>query len=74
MGQLTLNVNIENYFVGSFKVSKYKRDIQFSSPIQSVSEIIFDGYSVQGHANESISLVTVNWDLNYVFYYKFEGE
>lgn len=69
-----LNVNIENYNIGRFNPSKYKRNIQFSSPIQSVTEIIFDGYKVQGYANESISFVTVNWDLNYVFYYKFEGE
>jgi hypothetical protein len=69
-----LNVNIETYYTNVFVVSKYKRNIQFSTPIQSVSEITFDQFRVQGHANESISFVTVNWNLNYVFYYKFEGE
>ena len=68
------NLNQDNFFSNSFVLSKYKRGFKLASPIQSVTEIRFDGYTASGHANESLLSVTVNWDLNYIIYYKFEGE
>jgi len=68
------NVNTDNFFSNSFVLSKYKRSFLLSSPVQSVTQIRFNGYTASGHANQSLLLATVNWDLNYVFYYKFEGE
>ncbi len=70
----SLNVNTDIAFINRFIVSKYKRAIQFESPIESVTEIRFDAYTASGHANQSLLSATVNWNLNYVFYYLFEGE
>lgn len=69
-----LNVNTDIAFTNRFIVSKYKRGIEFISPIQSVTEIRFEAYTANGHANQSLVNATVNWDLNFVFYYQFEGE
>lgn len=69
-----LSVNINPAFTNSFQLSRYKTKAEFSSPIQSVTIIRFDGLQVNGHANESLLNVTVNWNLNYIIYYKFEGE
>jgi hypothetical protein len=68
------NVNTDNFFTNSFVLSKYKRGFELSSPIQSVTQIRFSGYTASGHANQSLLSVTVNWKLNYIFYYKYEGE
>ena len=68
------NVNTDNFFSNSFHLSKYKRGFQLESPIQSVTQIKFSGYTASGHANESLTSVRVNWKLNYIFYYKYEGE
>ena len=68
------NVNTNNFFVNSFVLSKYKRGFELQSPIQSVTQIRFSGYTASGHGNQSLLNATVNWDLNFVFYYLFEGE
>ena len=68
------NLNTDSFFRNSFVLSKYKRGFNLASPIQSVTQIRFDGYTASGQANESLLSVTVNWDLNYIIYYTFEGE
>ena len=68
------NLNQDNFFRNSFVLSKFKRGFKLESPIQSVTQIRLSGYTASGIANESILNATVNWDLNYIFYYKFEGE
>ena len=69
-----LNVNNAVASTNSFELSRFKTNIKFASPIQSVSRIRFDNYIASGHANQSLLSVQVNWNLNYVFYYTFEGE
>ena len=69
-----LNVNQEPAFINNFILSKYKRGFELSSPIQSVNGIQFQAFTASGHANQSLLNVTVNWNLNFIFYYKFEGE
>lgn len=68
------NVNTDNVYVNRFVLSKYKRDAKFSSPIKSVTSIDFSGFTASGHANLSLTSVAVNWDLNFIVYYTFEGE
>jgi hypothetical protein len=70
----SLAVNIDTAYINSFQLSRYKTKIEFSSPIQSVQQIKFRGYSADGYGNESLTSVNVNWDLKYVFYYNYEGE
>lgn len=69
-----LNVNNDLGFNNTFILSKYKRGFELSSPVQSVTAIQFQAYTASGHANQSLLNVTVNWNLNYIIYYKFEGE
>jgi hypothetical protein len=69
-----LSVNIDTPDINSFQLSRYKTKVEFSSPIQSVTEIKFRDYSAEGYGNESLTQVNVNWNLKYVFYYNYEGE
>lgn len=70
----SLNINVDPAFTNTFQLSRYKPTVMFKSPIQSVKEIRFQAYSANGYANQSLTNVTVNWNLKYVFYYEFEGE
>jgi hypothetical protein len=69
-----LNVNTSGALARTFELSRYKTSFRLETPIQSVTSIIFDRYTASGHANQSLLNVTVNWDLNFIFYYQFEGE
>jgi len=69
-----LNVNTTTASTNNFILSKYKRKVELSSPVQSVTAIQFQAYTASGHANQSLLSADVNWNLNFVFYYQFEGE
>ena len=66
---VTTEVAIQNYRLG-----KYNTKVEFGSPIQSVSSIDLNTLTVSGIGNESLVNQNLTWFLNFVVYYKFEGE
>ena len=57
-----------------FKVSKYLPKMNFATPIQSSTEIIFSSLKADGIANESLISAQININLSLTFFYKYEGE
>ena len=78
-GDVTLSpnywaINPTDPDVKSFSLSKYTPSVKFASPFQSVTSINFDAITVQGYGNQTALTVSLDWDLSFVFYYKYEGE
>jgi len=83
-GQLPLisGVVTNNYFnissggIGNktFYLSKNTNSIMFETPFQSVESIDFNKVKMQGYGVQTLGNVATEWDLNFTFYYKYEGE
>lgn len=58
----------------SFVLSKYRNQVRFENPISGVSNINFGVFSAQGTGGETLNSVTLDIDLEFIFYYKYEGE
>lgn len=58
----------------SFVLSKYRNEVKLESPISGVSNINFGVFSAQGVGAETGNSVTLDIDLEFIFYYKYEGE
>jgi hypothetical protein len=57
-----------------FNLSKFQRDIEFPTPIQSAKEIIVSGLYADGIANESLVSAQLEWFITINVFYKYEGE
>lgn len=57
-----------------FQLSKNTNSIKFSSPIKSTQFIQFVHLKAQGNGYQTLSTISLDWDLSFTFYYKFEGE
>lgn len=69
---ITLNQNAP--LVNNFELSRYKSQIELSSPIQSATQINFTGYAANGYGNQDLININLEWNLNFIFHYNFEGE
>ena len=69
-----LSITDVNPFVNFFLASRYKTKVMLESPIQSVGQIEFTNWKANGIANENLLQIQLDWNLNFVFYYTFEGE
>jgi hypothetical protein len=58
----------------SFVLSKYRNEVNMESPISGVTNINFGVFSAQGVGAETANSVTLDIDLEFIFYYKYEGE
>ena len=58
----------------SFYLSKNTNSIMFESPLQSVEKIDFNKIKIQGYGVQTLGNVYTEYDLNFTFYYKYEGE
>lgn len=56
------------------RLSKFNPSYKFSDPIKSVKNIDFTRLLAVGEALNSPSNASLEWSLNFVFYYKYEGE
>ena len=66
---------IQNTFIEQiFTLSKYKTSVKFSTPIQSVSNISFYDFKAFGNNLENLAQVKMGYQLQFIFYYQFEGE
>lgn len=57
-----------------YNLSKYQNSIMLSDPITSVKSIAFNSFYVQGIGAEFLNEIELYYDLNYTFYYRYEGE
>jgi hypothetical protein len=66
---------IQNTFIEQINtLSKYKTSVKFSTPIQSVKSISFYDFKAFGSHVQNILQVKMGYQLQFIFYYQFEGE
>lgn len=68
--------NIQTNTVGTrtFALSKNTNSLKFADPIASVKYINFEILRAQGVGAQTAGTISIDYDLSFVFYYKFEGE
>jgi len=57
-----------------FPISKFSNSVKFADPIQSVKFIQLSESYATGIGYETLGTINLLYDLNFVVYYKFEGE
>lgn len=57
-----------------FQLGKYVNEVRFESPYSGVSSINFNNFRAQGNNAETASSIQLGLDLQFTFYYKYEGE
>lgn len=55
-------------------LSRYNNNLNFASPIQSVKNIKINGLTASGIGNENLTTLNLSWAINFIVYYKYEGE
>jgi len=58
----------------NFQLNKYSNKISFADPIEAVTAITFAGFEAQGNNGETLNSISLDIDLQFVFYYKYDGE
>jgi hypothetical protein len=68
--------NIQTSTVGTstFALSKNTNSLKFADPISGVKNINFEVLRAQGTGGQTTGIISLDWDLSFVFYYKYEGE
>jgi hypothetical protein len=68
--------NIQTTTTGTrtFALSKNTNSLKFSDPIGSVKNINFEVLRAQGVGGQTAGVVSLDWDLSFIFFYKYEGE
>lgn len=61
-------------FARLFTLGKYQSKVHFSSPFESVKTINFLLLNASGIGAQSLVDVSLKWNLQWVFYYTYEGE
>jgi hypothetical protein len=68
------NINFDNVNSRKFQFTNTLSKIDFASPLKSLKSIEFLGLQAEGFGLQSPGTLSLEWDLNFVFYYKYEGE
>jgi len=68
------SIQTTSNFVKEFSLGRYSNSVRFSSPYESVRRVGLIGLNSSGYGGQTIGNVSLRWDLNFVFHYKFEGE
>lgn len=55
-------------------LSKNTNSVKFSNPIKSVQFLDFEGIRVQGYGGQTVGQISLDYDLSFIIYYRFEGE
>lgn len=68
--------NIQTTTTGTrtFALSKNTNSLKFADPIGSVKNINFEVLRAQGVGGQTAGVVSLDWDLSFIFFYKYEGE
>ena len=61
-------------FARLFTLGKYQNKVMFASPFESVKSIQFLNLNANGGGAQSLVNVSLKWNLQWVFYYTYEGE
>jgi len=61
-------------FARLFTIGKYQNKINFASPFESVKSIQFLILNGSGKGAQSLVNISLQWNLQWVFYYTYEGE
>jgi len=69
IGSFPLTTTINNYHL-----SKYTNKVNFESPITGCTNINFGTFNAQGNNGETLNSVTLDLQLAFVFYYKYDGQ
>lgn len=63
-----------NGSVTDFDLSKYSNKVEFASPYSGVTSLVFNSFSAQGNNGETLNSISLDIKLQFVFYYKYDGE
>lgn len=68
--------NIQTNTTGTktFAISKFNNSIKFADPIKSVKNINFENLKAQGIGGQTSGAIALDYDLSFIFYYRYEGE
>lgn len=58
----------------TFAISKHTNEINFADPIKSLKFINFQNLLTQGTGGQTSGIVSLDYDLSFTFFYKYEGE
>lgn len=58
----------------NIQLSKFTPKMEFTTPIQSASQIIISNLSANGIGARNLLAINLSWGFNFVIKYKFEGE
>lgn len=63
-----------NGAVSSFDLGKYSNEIKFASPYSGCTSIVFNSFKAQGNNGETLNSISLDLNLQFVFYYRYDGE
>jgi len=68
------NINITPNQINSFDLGRYQPCVEFESPFKSVTSFEITQISANGVGGQTSGNVNLQYNINFVIYYKFEGE
>lgn len=68
------NLEVSNVGAKTFRLSRNQNEINFAAPIKSVKYFNFERLVAQGVAAQTAGTISLDYDLTFTFYYKYEGE
>jgi hypothetical protein len=58
----------------NFQLNKYSNKVIFADPFEACTALTFSGFEAQGQNGETLNSVQLDIDLQFIFYYKYDGE
>jgi len=58
----------------TYDLGKFANKVTFASPYTGLKNITFNGFRAQGNNGETLNSIALDLKLQFVFYYKYEGE
>lgn len=68
------NIQTTSTAAKQFALSNFTNSLKFADPISSAKNIQFVAFSAQGVGGQTAASINLDYDLSFVFYYKYEGE
>jgi hypothetical protein len=73
-GTNSWNLQTTGALAKQFALSNYTNYLTFADPIKSVQDIRFFALAAQGIGGQTIGSISLDYDLSFIVYYKYEGE
>mgnify|MGYP006898274700 CR=1 FL=1 len=68
------NISTGNVGSRTFSLSKNTNSVKLAEPIKSAQYLNFERLNAQGDGGQTIGSISLDYKLNFVVYYKYEGE